>query len=445
MVLQGRSPSIYRLGLLVVSLAFGTGPVAIAQQPPGVVRITIEEAKQRALANNKLLNIGALNAESKEFVVRAAKADYFPKVIGAALYLHFNDNLGDLLTGGGRTISGPLGRPLFTFPTFSRFLPALDQDSSWAGAFAMQPITDLLLVRQGVKIACADERIAQAELQAGTRKLVSGVEQLYWGILAAQKIRAGAVEAVQGAEMLAKTKLLEARTALLEAQQGLQQVDKQIADLQEQLNGLLDLPLDTRLELVEPDLPVLPYQHAEEVIGLALANSPEILEAQATVCKAQAALCAGKLAYVPSIAVVGGYVNQTAQDYVQPNIGFIGVLGTYQFFDGGKQHNVVRERRDLVCMATLKLHQTEEDVRQKAHKAFRDLVDSRAALKTAEEMVGLRKEAVKNATTVQALKSPTALIKASKDLGEAEVDFVKADLAYRQAYVELMALIGAKQ
>jgi outer membrane protein TolC len=445
MVQQSRPGSIPRLGLLVISVAVCFGSVATAQQPSGAVRITLEEAKQRALANNKLLNIGALNAESKAFVVRAAKADYFPKVIGAALYLHFNDNLGDLLTGGGRTISGPLGRPLFTFPTFSRFLPALDQDSSWAGAFAVQPITDLLLVRQGVKIACADERIAQAELQAGTGKLVSGVEQLYWGILAAQKIRAGAVEAVQGAEMLAKTKLLEARTALLEAQLGLQHVDKQIADLQEQLNGLLDLPLDARLELVEPDLPVLPYQHADEVIGLALANSPEILQAQATVCKAQAALCAGKLAYVPSIAGVGGYFNQTAQDYVQPNIGFIGVVGTYTFADWGKRRNVVRERQNLVEMAMLKLHQTQDEIRQKAQKAFRDLADSQAALKTAEEMVGLRKEAVKDATTPEAEKNPTALIKASKDLGLAEVDFVKADLSYRQAYVELMALIGARQ
>jgi outer membrane protein len=444
MVLRSRLASISRLGLVAISMALAGGPMALAQQAPGVVRITLDEAKQRALANNKLLNIGALNADSKAFAVRAARADYFPKITGTAIYLHFNDDLGTVITGGGRTVTGPRGLPLFTIPTFARNVPILDQDSSWFAVTAVQPITDLLLVRQGVKIACADEKIARAELEAGTRKLVSGVSQLYWGILAAQRIRAGAVEAVQGAEMLAKTQLLEARTALLEAQQGVQQVDKQIADLEEQMNGLLDLPLDTRLELVEPALPVLPYQHAEEVMGLALASSPEIAQARATLCKAQAALCAGKLAYVPSIAAVGGYLNQNAQDYVQPNIGFVGVMGTYTFVDWGKRHNVVRERQDLVQMATLKLHQTEDDVQQKTRKAFRDLADSQAALKTAEEMVGLRKQAVKNATTPEAVKNPTTLIKASKDLGLSEVDFVKADLAYRQAYVELMALVGGQ-
>src|SRR5262249_14889341 len=151
--------------------------------------------------------------------------------------------------------------------------------SYYSNIGTVQPITDLLKVRQGVKIAQADEQIAQAQLEKGTRDLVSGVEQLYWGLLAARRIRAGALEGLQGAELLAKTKALEARMAWVEARQALQQVEKQIADLQEQLNGLLDLPLCTTLELVEPPLPALPYHCVDEVIGLALAVSPEIREA----------------------------------------------------------------------------------------------------------------------------------------------------------------------
>src|SRR5438067_13800770 len=83
-----------------------------------------------------------------------------------------------------------------------------------------------------------------------------------------------------------------------------------------QLTGLLDLPLCTTLELVEPPLPGLPFRCADEVIGLALADSPEIREAQHTIAKARAAVAAGKLDYVPSIAAVGGYANQSAADYV---------------------------------------------------------------------------------------------------------------------------------
>src|SRR5262249_18430289 len=152
-------------------------------------------------------------------------ADYFPKVVGSVLYLHFNDDLGTVLTGGGRQVSGPKGRPLFTFPTFSVNAAVLNQDSAYAALTAVQPLTGLLKVRQGVKIAQADEQIARAQLEGGIRKLVSGVEQLYWGILAVRRIRAGAVQGVQGAELLAKTGMLEARTALVEARQGLQDAD----------------------------------------------------------------------------------------------------------------------------------------------------------------------------------------------------------------------------
>ncbi len=427
--------------------AAAQGPAApvTATAEANVVHITLDEAKQRALSNNKLLNLAALNAQSKAFAVKAAQADYFPKVTGTALYYHFNDNLGTVLATQGRTVTGPRGRPLLTLPATAVDLPVLNQDSAVAIIGAVQPLTDLLKVRQGVKIARADEGIAQAQQEEGIRKVANGVEQLYWGLLAARRIRAGAAEGVQGAELVAKTGTLDARTALVEARQAVQAVDKQAVDLQAQLNALLDLPSCTTLDLVEPPLPLLPYRCAEDVTGLALASSPEIHEAEATVCKAQAALAAGKLDYVPSIGLVGGYVDQTGLSYVQQNIGYVGVMGSYTFVDWGKRRNVIRERNNLVAMATLKLEQTQADVRQSAEKAFRDVADGQEALKTAEEMAELRKEAEKQATTPDAMTKPAALaalLEASKKRMEAEVDAVKADLAYRSAYVNLMSLIG---
>ena len=417
---------------------------AVADEaPPAVVHLTLEEAKQRALGNSKLLNLAALNAESKAFAVKAAQADYFPKVIGTALYMHFNDDLGTVLATPGRTVSGPRGRPLATFPSLAVDVPVYNQDSAFANVGVVQPLTDLLKVRQGVKIAQADEQIALAQREQGIRKLASGVEQLYWGLLAVRRIRAGAETGVQGAEMLAAaTKTLEARTALVEARQALQQVSSQDADLQEQLDGLLDLPLCTTLELAEPPLPLLPFHCADEVVGLAVASSPEVHEAEQTVCKAQAALAAGKLDYVPSIGLTGGYVDQTVQSYVQQNIGYVGVVGSYTFVDWGKRRNTIRERQNLVGMANLKLSQTQDDVRQKATKAYREFIEDQEALKTAEELAGLRKEAEAKLAAAGLKANIPDLLKATKDRMTAEVEAVKADLAYRTAYVELMSMTG---
>jgi outer membrane protein TolC len=205
---------------------------------------------------------------------------------------------------------------------------------------------------------------------------------------------------------------------------------------------LLDLPTCTRLELVEPPVPTIPVTCADEAVSRAIAASPDVREAELNVVRARAGVCAAKVDWLPNVVLMGGYSNQTAADYVQPNIGFVGVMGSYTFLDWGKRRNTIRGAENLVALANLKVQTTQDDVRKKALKAFRDLEQSQAGIKTAEEMVALRAEAVKNATTPAALKDPGPLLQAGKKLGEAQVDLVKAELAYRTAYAEFMALIG---
>jgi outer membrane protein TolC len=411
-------------------------PADVLPPPPPPMHITIEEAKERALSNNKLLNIGSMNVESKAYAVKVAKSNYFPHVVGTSVFLHFNDDLGTVLATQGRTVTGPRGTPLVTLPATAIDLPVLNQNSEFSTVTAIQPLTDLFKVKQGVEIARADQAIAQAQLEQGIRKVASGTEQLYWALLFVRKIQAGAQEAVAGAEQLAQLKTVEARLALVEARQGLQAANKQAADLEEQLNALLDLPLCTHLELVEPALPELPFHCVDDVVAQALANSPELAEDSATIGKAHAAVKAGKLDYVPSVAIVGGYLNQTGMDYVQQNVGFIGVMGSYTFVDWGKRRNTIRERQMLESMASLKLSDTEDKIRQKVAKTFRELIENQEALKMATEMAELRKEAEKSA------KTPKDMMAAVKDRMTADVDAIKADLAYRQSVVQLMNLIG---
>jgi outer membrane protein TolC len=312
----------------------------------------------------------------------------------------------------------------------------LNQDSSFSTVFAAQPITALLKVRQGVRIAQADEQIAKADLEKGTRAILAGVEQLFWGILAAHRIRTGTLVAVRGAEELARTGAIEARLALAEARQGLQAVEAQLADLEAQLNDLLDLPPCTKLELVEPPLPALPVKCAEEAVELALGASPEVRSSEQDVVKAHAGVAAAKVDYLPNIAVVGGFAKQTGMSYVQQDINYVGVTGSYTFFEWGKKKYTVREREKFVTLAGLKLEQTRDEVRQKALKSFREFEQDREALRAAEEMAQLRQEAEEKAV------APEAKFAAAKARMQAEVDLVKADLAYRVAFVKLMSLLG---
>jgi outer membrane protein TolC len=393
-------------------------------QPSTTVRLTLDEARQRALANNKLLALAAGNVQAKEYATRAVRADYFPQVVGSAMYFHFDNPLGTVLTTPGRILA-PIAIPA----------NVLQQDSSFATVFAAQPITALLKVRQGVRIAQADEQIAQAELEKGQRAVAVGVEQLYWGILGVRRIRAGAQVAVAGAEEAVKTKLIEAKIALVEARQGLQQAAAQLADLEAQFNDLLDYPPCTKVELVEPPFPVLPIKCAEEAADVAISVSPEVHMAEQDVAKAHAVVAAAKVDYLPNVVLLGGYAKQTGANYIQQDINFVGLSGSYTFLDWGKRKNTIRERREFIALAELKVDQTRDEVRQKAVKLFREAVEAREALATAMDMVKVRTEADAKAAGLDKFHT-------SKKLMEAEVDLVKADLAYRTAHVKLMSLMG---
>lgn len=433
---------------LPATLPAGTGA-------PATIRLTIEDAKGRALANSKLVNLALLNVQSKGEAVGVARADYFPKVLGSSVYFNFDQSLGQILTTRGRQIqvtstpttigkgelSFTINKPGLTVvngPSNIFSIPLLDQNLSVSTVAAVQPITDLLRVRQAVKVARADEQIAQSQVEQARRAIASGVEQLCWGLVVAGKIRAGAAAAVQGAGGLAaKMPTPEVKLAYLEAKEGLEAADYQIAGVQDQLRYLLDLPCDAVVEVQEPQFVAPPAACVCDAIALAVAASPEVRQAEQDVVKAEAGLKAAKLEYIPHIFVTGGYLNQQGIDVIQQNnIGFVGVAGSITLFEGGKRRHSVHEFEAIVAMANLKLCQTRDDVAQKTRKAFREYEQKQSSLKNAVEMVGLRKEAEKGAATL-----PDKL-KAGKEVMLAEVAVMQAELGVRTAAVELSTLVG---
>ena len=90
----GRCLLFYVLMLGSLSVAYGSPALAAAGEAlskppvaspanPGLVRLTLAEAQELALRNNKSLALALLNVEEKGHATAAARKDYFPKVIGS--------------------------------------------------------------------------------------------------------------------------------------------------------------------------------------------------------------------------------------------------------------------------------------------------------------------------------------------------------------------------
>src|SRR5262249_36094288 len=297
----------------------------------------------------------------------------------------FNSDLGQVLT----VRTGRLG----VLPVGSRTVSVrgINQDANLLSLTLFQPITKLIAVNAAVKIARADEEIAQAQLAKGTRDLLSGVAQAYYGLQGAQRIETALRLQASYAEKLSlAAPSPEVRVAVIETRQALNQVHGQAADIAEQLNNLIGLPAGTILELEDPMPPPPPVHSADEAASLALACSPQVQEAMATSRKADGALQVARSEWLPDINIFGSYFNQTAIPIIQPNFEAFGISATYTFVDWGKRRHVGHQRMFQVAQAQQNIRATIDKVVLEARQAYVAFEEAEEALALASEMVGAR-------------------------------------------------------
>ena len=168
---------------------------------------------------------------------------------------------------------------------------------------------------------------------------------------------------------------LESSAALLDAKQTVLTQSLQVRDLTLELNTLLGLPLNTKLQLSE-DSSAAPasISSREECVRIAREQSPEVRAAQQAVKKAQAEVAAAKDAYIPDLTALARYSYQSGIPFLVHNFGTFGVIFTYDLFDGGRRNAEIKESRTMLSKAQLDLDQVEEEVSVRVDVAYNKVV-----------------------------------------------------------------------
>jgi outer membrane protein TolC len=387
-------------------------------------QLTLDEAKDRALAG-KGLSVHQLAAEAARQHRLAAQADYFPKIGSAFTNLHFNKFLGEEI----RLLRRDIGIPLF------------GKDQTIAAVTVVQPITPIFQVREVVKIARADERIAQAKARMAKVDVIADVERSYFGLLVAHQQQLGAklnIKVLENelqlatATTLSPSQLVELQALLLRANNTLLLFNNQVSELTQALNTLINLPAYTELELVEPP-------PSEDTISLtdmtmqALANNPEVIEAEQTVIKARAATKISKMNYFPGVFLIGGYSYQTAIPLLPKDFSFIGVVAAYNVFDFGKRERTVKESKAQLQMAEAVLEMVKSKVKASIQKSYIDLQRASGIRDLTRQMASMYRMNQANSHPNNP-EMEMAKVKAEAEMYQAELD-------YRLVFAELQQLI----
>ncbi len=241
-----------------------------------------------------------------------------------------------------------------------------------------------------------------------------------------------------------KVASIQGRVDVLESQQQVLNAVFQLAGLTMELNELLGLPLDTRLEL-DPAVPsTFAERPLEEYVKTAWAENPEILAAEQAVQEARAGVAVAKTAYLPDVTA---YARQSYQDgvpFLVRNFGTFGVFLSWEVFDFGKRRADVREREAELAQATENVRRLREQVTVGIGKSYSKVERTKNLVQVVNEIVELRQESDRLAGNqlTQGVVLVSERRQATAAMQKAQADFLQASLEHLLAWAELEQTVG---
>ncbi len=355
-----------------------------------VRHLKLSEAVRLAIEQNRALKIARFKVQENEHRKEGARSDYFPVITNQSNALHISE-LQNLSIPPG-AFGTATGAPI---PNVNTTLPQGKKTFISSGTMIAQPLTQLLRIHQENRIAAAEVASSREDLKNAENEIALQVHALYYGILV-------------------------------------------------ELNDLLGLPLDTKLDLEsegDANFETLPKA---EYVKEAWEENPEIRAAEEAVEKARAGVAAAKTAYIPDITAFARHSYQDGVPFLVHNFGTVGVNLNYTLWDFGKRRSAVREHASQLAEAEQNLERLKEEVAVAVTRDYNKLERTRSMVNVATQVAQLRQESERLATNqaTQGVVLTSNVRQATAANYEAKAELLQARLGYLLAWAELERTIG---
>jgi outer membrane protein TolC len=436
---------------LVTVAALGLA-VAAVQYAGEARHLTLSEAVHLAIDQSRVLKIARLKVSESEARKAGARSAYFPSLKNESNILHVTDLQNVSIPAGA---FGNAGGALL--PSRDTILPQGRNTFYTSGTQLSQPLTQLSRIRDSNRIAAAEVAISRDELKNAENDIALRVHSLFYGVLIAKLQRKAAEQQAQyaGANLneseenvrngdALKVAAIQGKATVLESQQAILTADLQLSDLTAELDELLGLPLDTKLDLDDSVPTGSDSLSREEYVQAAMSQNPQVKAAEEAIAKAEAAVASEKTAYIPDVTA---YVRQSYQDglpFLVRNFGTFGVNMTWDLFDFGKRRAAVRERQDQLEEARENLRRAQDEVAVSIARSYNKVERTKNLIDVAQEVVKLRQESERLARNqnAQGVVMVSDYRQATAATYRAQADLLQANLGYLLARAELQASAG---
>ena len=441
-----------RLTLIVAAVLLQAGTASA--QNSAVMQLTLPQAIDLALKQNRVVKLAQLDVAENEQKKKIAQADYFPRLKNESTVIHLTELQQLVIPAGSLEVPGIAG----PVPSTTAVIGQGEFTAYTSGTGLSQPLTQMFKVHQVNRAATADILSANERLKAAENDVALKVSQLYYGILIAQlKGEAAKAEAEAAQVKLQESTssveqgnalevvALESRAATLDAKQTILKQSLQVRDLTFELNNLLGLPLNTKLQLSEQAF-VAPSSPAsrEECVRIAREQSPDVRAAQQAVERARAGLGAAKYAYMPDLTAFARQSYQSGIPFLVHNFGTFGAIFEYELFDGGRRKAEIGEARTVLSKAEVNLDKVEEEVAVAVEIAYDSVEQSLTLVTVAEEVLKARTEGARLADSQfeQGAALASVRAEAAAKMSSAKASLLEANVELSLAQAELKRVMG---
>jgi len=345
-------------------------------------------------------------------------------------------------------------------PIPSADVPILQGDHWFYGLTltAVQPLSQLGRIDTGIDVARAETSLAEAEAASIEAEIRYGVEELYYGLLVADRehaaaaARAAAVEAqlghvrdaVEVGEALPlavsglSAKLMKARADGVEA--AAEHDRYRLA-----LNDLVGRPAEQPTRVVEDLAPPPPPHSFDHYLTSARERNPELLSAQRTESMATLGERAAGQAKTPDVNAFASLVLQEGLPVIPRQFGLIGVTIAWSAVDFGEREAQIQQRMAQSEQAKANAERIRKKIEREIRTELANLSHADALVDLATQALGFRHEEVSLAADLveEGMELDTRELEARAELAQAESDLLGAEVNRRLVLARLERLAGS--
>jgi outer membrane protein TolC len=412
-------------------------------KPAAAPVLTLQQALELAMQNNRPLKTATLEVEKAENLTDAARTRRFPSlnvlgISGSRLSeSKFEFNQGAFGTFPG---IGPV-------PGANTEIKETARWSSFVQASAVQPLTPLLRINEGIRLSEVTEQVAQEQRREQRHAVVNQVKRVYFQAQQSQSALEATDEAIRLLQELdrvvqeqvtqrkaLRADSLEVKTRLAEATHRAVTLESDLTSQKERLNELLGRDVRSEFTL-EPVSSITPTRiDAETLLTQALARRPSLKAARLRVQQAEHDKQIKALQYVPDLSLIVAHAEGVNIGQVLPNqVSVAGVLLNWEVFDWGRKQRELAEKRRTVDQTQLGVLEAEAQVAVEVRHLLRNLEDAQSLLPVKQLAQEAAKEKVR--LTMNRYTQKAALL---QDVLQAQSALADANHQYQQAILGIM-------